>query len=95
VIGDPSHEEHENMLEWLGGRFDPERFNAKAVKVDDPGKRWAGGIRQARSEPTPWRSSHSQEALRGHSAPGPLKGHMPRGHLGPAEGECPTLEREA
>jgi hypothetical protein len=41
VIGDPSHEEHENMLEWLGGRFDPERFNAKAVKVDDPGKRWA------------------------------------------------------
>ena len=25
VIADPSHEEYESMLEWLGGRFDPER----------------------------------------------------------------------
>ena len=41
VIGDPSHEEHDSMLQWLGGRFDPERFNAKTVKFDDPRKRWA------------------------------------------------------
>ena len=25
----PKHEEHENMLEWIGGRFDPEEFDAK------------------------------------------------------------------
>jgi len=41
LIGDPSHEEYESMLEWLGGRFDPERFNAQTVKFDHPGKRWA------------------------------------------------------
>ena len=23
------HEEHENMLEWIGGRFDSEDFDAK------------------------------------------------------------------
>ena len=30
AIRNPKHDEHENMLEWVGGRFDPERF--------DPGK---------------------------------------------------------
>ncbi len=30
AISNPKHEEHENMLEWIGGKFDPERF--------DPGK---------------------------------------------------------
>jgi hypothetical protein len=27
AIGDPDHEEHESMLEWVGGRFDPEAFD--------------------------------------------------------------------
>ncbi len=27
VIRDPSHEEYESMMEWLGGSFDPEEFN--------------------------------------------------------------------
>ncbi|MGH9365302.1 MAG: plasmid pRiA4b ORF-3 family protein, partial [Thermoanaerobaculia bacterium] len=40
VMGDPSHEKYASTLEWLGGRFDPERFNAKTVKFDHPGKRW-------------------------------------------------------
>lgn len=40
VMGDPSHEEYDSMLEWLGGRFEPERFNAGAVKFDDPAMRW-------------------------------------------------------
>jgi hypothetical protein len=26
AIADPAHEEHESMLEWVGGRFDPEAF---------------------------------------------------------------------
>jgi hypothetical protein len=30
AIGDPSHEEHEDMLEW-GGDFDPEEFDLKQV----------------------------------------------------------------
>jgi len=40
VIRDPGHEEHERMLEWLGGRFDPEKFDPKKVTFDDPAKRW-------------------------------------------------------
>jgi hypothetical protein len=39
VIQDPTHEEHESMLEWLGGRFDPDRFDPKRVKFDDPARR--------------------------------------------------------
>jgi tetratricopeptide (TPR) repeat protein len=27
VIRDPAHEEHEEMMEWLGGQFDPEEFD--------------------------------------------------------------------
>jgi hypothetical protein len=40
VIQDPTHEEHESMLEWLGGRFDPEGFHPKRVKFDDPARRY-------------------------------------------------------
>jgi len=31
VIQDPEHEDHEEMLEWLGGSFDPEAFDLKEV----------------------------------------------------------------
>ena len=40
VMGDPTHEEYESTLQWLGGRFDPERFDARRVTFDHPGKRW-------------------------------------------------------
>jgi hypothetical protein len=40
VIRDPTHREYESTLRWLGGRFDPERFNAQQVTFDNPGKRW-------------------------------------------------------
>jgi hypothetical protein len=40
AIGDPSHEEHERMLEWVGGCFDPAEFDPQAVRFDDPRKRW-------------------------------------------------------
>lgn len=39
VINDPEHEEHEEMPEWLGGKFDPEYFNPLKVKLTDPGRR--------------------------------------------------------
>jgi len=31
AIGDPKHPEHEEMLEWVGGEFDPEAFDLAAV----------------------------------------------------------------
>ena len=31
VIRDPKHEEHEEMLEWLGEEFDPDRFQAGEI----------------------------------------------------------------
>ena len=36
AIGDPEHEEHEEILEWLGGGFDPEAFS-----VDEVNRRFA------------------------------------------------------
>lgn len=31
AIRDPSHERHDELLEWLGGRFDPEKFDLVEV----------------------------------------------------------------
>lgn len=31
IIRDPTHEEHEEMMEWLGGGFDPEMFDVRMV----------------------------------------------------------------
>ena len=39
IISDPEHEEYEAMLEWIGGEFDPEHFDAKEVVFDDPEER--------------------------------------------------------
>ncbi|KAA0259108.1 plasmid pRiA4b ORF-3 family protein [Deferribacter autotrophicus] len=38
IIGDPEHEEYEEMLEWVGGEFDPEYFDAKEVEFRDSDK---------------------------------------------------------
>ena len=40
IIRDPSHEEHESMMEWLGGKYDPKAFDQKKVNFDNPKKRW-------------------------------------------------------
>jgi hypothetical protein len=34
VIKDPADEEHESMMEWLGGSFDPEAFNEKEINEE-------------------------------------------------------------
>lgn len=39
IINDKNHEEYEEMMEWLGGEFDPEHFNDEEVIFDDPDKR--------------------------------------------------------
>jgi Plasmid pRiA4b ORF-3-like protein len=31
AIQDPEHEEHEDLLEWIGGKFDPDAFDIKAI----------------------------------------------------------------
>jgi hypothetical protein len=33
AIDDPTHPEHENMLEWCGGEFNPKVFNQDAVNM--------------------------------------------------------------
>ena len=40
VLADPSDEEHESMLEWLGGKYDPQKFAPGKVKFDNPTARW-------------------------------------------------------
>ena len=39
AIMDPHHERHEEFLEWIGGDFDPEYFEADEVDFDNPRKR--------------------------------------------------------
>jgi hypothetical protein len=36
---DPNHEENEEMLNWVGGSFDPEHFDIEEVELDHPDKR--------------------------------------------------------
>jgi hypothetical protein len=31
TITNPDHQRHEETLEWVGGEFDPERFDQEAV----------------------------------------------------------------
>ena len=34
AIGDPNHEEHDNMLDWIGGGFDPEAFDLEEINQE-------------------------------------------------------------
>jgi hypothetical protein len=34
AIQDPKHEQHEELLEWVGGEFDPEAFDPEAVNEE-------------------------------------------------------------
>jgi hypothetical protein len=40
VLSDPDNEEYDEMIEWLGGEFDPEIFDPQDVVFDDPKERW-------------------------------------------------------
>ena len=33
AIADPKHERHAELLEWIGGKFDPEQFDAKTATM--------------------------------------------------------------
>jgi len=40
VLSDPDHEEHQEMMEWVGGGFDPEHFDPGEITFDDPDARY-------------------------------------------------------
>lgn len=40
AIKTPRHPEHQSLLEWVGGKFDPEKFSPQEVRFDNPNKRW-------------------------------------------------------
>ena len=35
AISDPDHPEHDEMLEWVGGKFDPEEFDPSGFIVGE------------------------------------------------------------
>jgi len=39
AIQDPENENHKSMLDWVGGSYNPNEFDAKNVIFDDPSKR--------------------------------------------------------
>ncbi len=39
AIDDVNHQRHGELLEWVGGTFDSEAFDPKAVRFDDPSER--------------------------------------------------------
>jgi hypothetical protein len=44
VLADPSDPEHAAKLEWVGGSFDPEQFDAGEITFDNPVERWRNAI---------------------------------------------------
>ena len=40
AIQDARHPDHKEMLEWVGGHYDPDGFHPERVSFDDPRKRW-------------------------------------------------------
>lgn len=40
VLSDPKNEEYNGMIEWLGGKYNPEKFDPKAVSFGDPIERF-------------------------------------------------------
>jgi len=39
AIANPSHPEHDSLLEWVGGSYDPDDFKSSDVVFDDPKER--------------------------------------------------------
>jgi hypothetical protein len=42
AVTDPTHEEHESVVQWVGGPFDPERFDILVANDRIPKKRTSG-----------------------------------------------------
>ena len=48
IMSDPSHEEYEDMLTWIGDRYHCELFAAEEVKFDNPQRRWKNAFSDGR-----------------------------------------------
>jgi hypothetical protein len=50
AIRDPEHEEHDNLLTWIGGAFDPEAFDLNAInrilRIGPPPASWVPRLRR-------------------------------------------------
>lgn len=46
AIADPRHPEHAEMIEWSGGRYDPDAFDPVKVVFDNPQQRWKKAFRR-------------------------------------------------
>jgi len=57
IISNSNHEEYEEMITWLGKKYDPEQFVSNEVKFDNPKKRW----RQRRDRAISW--THNRRAV--------------------------------
>ncbi|NNN06771.1 MAG: plasmid pRiA4b ORF-3 family protein [Elusimicrobia bacterium] len=44
AVRNPKHPEHKNLLEWVGGKFDPETFDVEIINQDLAGLRMAGSL---------------------------------------------------
>lgn len=44
IINDKNNDERRSMLQWVGGKYDSEKFNAKKVKFDNPKIRWKRAV---------------------------------------------------
>jgi hypothetical protein len=40
IISNPKDDDYENMLNWIGGRYDPKLFEPKDVRFDNSRQRW-------------------------------------------------------
>jgi transcriptional regulator with XRE-family HTH domain len=47
AVTDPHHEQHDDMLRWAGGSFDPAAFVPDEVRFDDPRQRWRVAFRDS------------------------------------------------
>lgn len=47
MMADPSHEEHDEMMDWYGKPFDPEAFSPDQIKFDNPQKRWRSAFKHS------------------------------------------------
>ncbi|MCX6664703.1 MAG: plasmid pRiA4b ORF-3 family protein [Euryarchaeota archaeon] len=36
IMQNPKHKEHKSMLNWIGGKFDPEKFDVNKIHFDNP-----------------------------------------------------------
>ena len=40
IISDPENDDYDEMMTWLGGKFNPEEFIPEKIKFDNPNIRW-------------------------------------------------------